>query len=119
MGFLDKLGNIFSLPKSFNSISDIFGGGKQQSFAPPMAAPAPVAAPVMPQMPQILLNIPQPQAPAQMPSMGTPALRNIGQQVSSRLANAAGRTSTILTGKKKRRSSEATESFDSYSGTTL
>ena len=116
MGFFDSLSKIFSLPKSFNSLSDIFGVKPQGA----MGGPTPVAAPTMPQLPQILLNMPQPQAAAQMPSMGSNALRAIGQAASAKLANAAGRTSTILTGKKKRRSSEGSgESFDTYSGTTL
>ncbi len=80
----------------------------------PVYSPPPV--PQMPQLPQIILNAPQPQPMATMPSMGGSAA---GKGATAAAMNRAGRASTILTSKKKRRQDGGMPTFDSYAGTSL
>ena len=84
---------------------------------PAMPAYNPPPAPVMPSLPPIILSAPQPQQQALMPSIGAGA--PAAKLATQALQNKNGRSSTILTTRKKRRQQGNEGGFDTYAGTSL
>lgn len=74
----------------------------------------------LPSIPSILDGPFTPSGPATMPSLGFGGTLLAGRGAREALLNRSGRASTILTGKKRRRTGEGgTPNFDSYSSTSL
>lgn len=85
---------------------------------PPIPAYTPPPPPQMPALPPIILNAPMPQPVAAMPSIGAGAAA--GKIAVNAMQNKDGRSSTILTSKKKRKQNNmGGNTFDSYAETTL